>query len=198
MLTIVYHRPGVAREEELVRRLASLVSAARGERVAVVRLGDPLPPDPGRLVLLMHMRGGHWLWLRRVAGSEPVIVPAPVTASWIYGEALRLCGPGLCRVYLVYMRARRAAGLQASDLERVVAMLSGAGVEAEAVSVERPGAEPAGARAVAGSCIAVPMAMFRGGLHRSASLLASRLGCGCAEPMARSGFAALASWLTLL
>ncbi|NPA04893.1 MAG: hypothetical protein GXO09_02205 [Crenarchaeota archaeon] len=199
MLSLIYHRPGEAGERVLVGRLASIVSAIRGEPVESLMLeevaGGSARPR-GRAVLLMQLRGGHWLSLCRALGACPETVPPGVTAAWIYSQAAGLGGS----VYLVYMRARRLASLQLEDLGRVAGVLESAGLRVFLASIERPGGEPSlpEKHGPGDGCVAVPMSMFRGGIYRSALLLAERLGCRAVEPMARSGLGVLASWLGLL
>ncbi len=124
---LAVHRPGdPARAEPLLDRLLSMLRAAGLE--AELGFVEDLASrrGGGRLLLLMPSRGGHWASLVE-AGYQVEMLPVHVWASAMAEEALHR---GAVGVQVVALEAKRLRGLQRSDLEKALAILSLYGLEA--------------------------------------------------------------------
>ncbi len=188
MLTVYYHPPGLEVEEHRIRRLIRCVESLSMAPVKLCRLNKPCSPE-GLPVLLMPLRGRHWLRLERQLGRKVYTIPPHVTAAAI---ASRACRAGASRVILAYKRYPCQPPELREDLHVIMEALKRLGLQAEVAEL---GSQPRRTLPGSGSCMVVPMVVAHGSILLKARELAKELGCMFAGSLLDYGFWLLASWL---
>ena len=179
MLVLVYHDPGS--DAGPVLSLAKRVGA-RAVRISELSRAEISPQDS--VVLLMPMRGGHYLEVQEVVRSRGARflgrIPPEVTAA-VIARAASSAGCGSVRLH--FWPAERNVEEQLDDVGRVAALLTLRGL----VIVQDGCAD----------CVA-PLALLPGRLSREAAEVAEACGSRPLGTLAEVGMPELESWLRSL